>query len=114
MKYADYLKKSGLTNKEVVALLNPHFPKFTKIQCSMLCHPEEYGVQLTAKARALLPALSSKPRVKRSKPNRLVVYLNESDFGKVKEKMSEGGFETVQSFMESLLQEISVDRKQGG
>lgn len=67
MKYTTYLKKSGLTNNEVIELLKPHFPKFSKIQCSMLSHPEEYGVQLTAQAKKLLPALPKTPRTAKPK-----------------------------------------------
>ena len=70
MKYTDYLKKSGLTNNEVIELLKPHFPKFSKIQCSMLSHPEEYGVQLTSEAKRILPALPSKP--KKAKSSKMV------------------------------------------
>ena len=67
MKYTTYLKKSGMTNNEVIELLKPHFPKFSKIQCSMLSHPEEYGVQLTAQAKKLLPALPKTPRTAKPK-----------------------------------------------
>lgn len=70
MKYTTYLKKSGMTNNEVIELLKPHFPKFSKIQCSMLSHPEEYGVQLTPEAKKYLPALPSKP--KKPKPGKMV------------------------------------------
>ena len=61
-KFSKYLEKAGLTNREVVEILQPHFPKFTKIQCSMLTHPDQYGVQLTPEAKKFLPVPPSKPK----------------------------------------------------
>lgn len=65
-KFSKHLEKAGLTNREVVELIQPHFPKFTKIQCSMLAHPDQYGVQLTPEAKKYLPALPSKPKKPKS------------------------------------------------
>lgn len=102
MKYAEYLKKTGLTNKEVIALLNPHFPKFTKIQCSMLTHPDQYGLQLTAAAKAKLPPVPTKQAAKRKKPNRLVVYLDDEQYTRL---MAKKGGASTQQYLESVLTE---------
>ena len=105
MTYNEYRQKSGLTNKEIISLLRPHFPKFSKVQCSMLSHPEIYGVEISPKALKLLPPLPGKKApAKRSKPNRLTVRLNDADYALVDALIRQNGG-SAQSFLEEALKE---------
>lgn len=99
MNYPDYIKKMGLTNRQVIEILNPHFPKFSKAQCSMIAHPEDYGVRLTAAAVSKLPPLR-KATPQRKKPNRLVVYLNDELYALLLEAKGEA---STQDYLEKLI-----------
>ena len=70
----------------------------------MLTHPEQYGIELSAKARKLLPPLPSKPKPKRTKPNRLVVYLDDEQYARL---MGAKGETSTQQFLETILKEKS-------
>ena len=117
MKYKDFLRRYGLTNNEVISVLQPHFPKFTKIQCSMLSHPDDYGVRLDAKAERILknhasgkgvqPKPSTQGKVKRTKSHRLSVRLDGQCYDMVRNKMREKGSESVQSYLENLIKETA-------
>ena len=103
MKYAKYLAATGMTNNDVIAILQPHFPKFTKVQASMITHPDQYAVQLTPKAAALLPPLPPKVPARRKKPNRLVVYLDDDRFAAVSAAMEKQGSSNTQQFLENII-----------
>ncbi len=107
MNYSEYIKKMGLTNRQVIEILNPHFPKFTKAQCSMVAHPDEYGVQLTPAAFAKLPPLPKKPKPKRAKPNRLVVYLDDEQYARLMAAKGEG---STQDYLEKIILGDNNDR----
>lgn len=99
MKYVKYLAATGMTNNDVIAILQPHFPKFSKIQCSMIANPDKYGVQLTAKAAALLPPTPRKPQ-KRKGGKRVTVYLDEASYNAIKER---AGAESPRQYLENII-----------
>lgn len=109
MKYSDYLAQSGLTNKEVVEILSPHFPKLSKATLAMVNHSENYGVQLTPEAWSYLPPL---PRTKtktlrKKKAQRLVIYLDRAQAESIEQLMQAQGFSTKQEYLQALLQQLS-------
>lgn len=120
--YGKYRAALQLSNNSIIETLKPKYPGFSKIQCSMINNPERYGVQLLPEAERLLVAelgyadgLSVKQKkkreVKRAKSRRLSVRLDEASYDRVKSKMREEGSESVQSFLEKMLENITKEEK---
>lgn len=116
--YAAYIEAAGIKPGQFTGAIREQFPKFSKIQKSMICAPDRYGLQLVPDAEALLtarfgrhPGLActdprparKKPRPVRSKPCRLVVYLPEDVNDRVRALMQRRGYETVQEFLCTIL-----------
>lgn len=113
--YAQYRKRAGISNTAMTRALNEIFPKFTKIQASMIAFPEKYGICLTPEAETVLVnkygyenglniKRPRKRKVKRQKNNAITVRLDDSTYDMVKNKMAENGFKSVQEFMESTIE----------
>ena len=116
--YNKYRQAAGITNNDIIAVLQEKYPNFIKVHCSMINNAEKTGLRLTAEAERLLASnfgyhegLDIKPpakrEVKRVKSNRLAVRLNDRDYDMVKSKMQEMGCKSVQSFFETLLADIT-------
>ena len=105
MKYSDYLAQNGLTNKEVVELLSPHFPKLSKATLAMVNHPENYGIQLTPKAWSYLPPLPrpQKKISRKKKAQRIVLYLDREQVQEIDRLMQTQGFSSKQDYLQVLL-----------
>lgn len=112
--YAKYRHNAGITNNDMIAALRENYEQFSKIQCSMINHPEKYGLCLTKEAERVIAekygyykGLDIRPKrisqVKLKKSKRLAVVLSEEDYDKAKNKMQEMGCTSVQSFLEALL-----------
>lgn len=112
MDYTDYCAFAGVTNAEVVRALRGKFPRFSKIQTTMISHPENYGVCLLPEAEAELIAVygpgpqsaAARPRPpKRRKPRRLVVYLSEEDYARFRSCLSASGCATIQEYLREMI-----------
>lgn len=115
--YDLYRASVGIDNAAMIAALHEKFPCYGKATQSMINNPEKYAACLTPEAEAHLvstfghgPGLVSvkeTPRPKhhprRTKPNRLVVYLPDELYSKVRQLMTSCGFATVQEFLEASL-----------
>ena len=76
MNIEKYALTNDLTPNDVIELVKPEFPKFSKVQYSM-CKNPNYGVVLAPKAvRALNEAHPAKEK-KRSRQNRITVWMND-------------------------------------
>ena len=117
MSYELYRASVGIDNAAMIAALHEKFPCYGKATQSMINNPEKYAACLTPEAEAHLvstfgpgPGLVSvkdrpqpKRRPRRAKPNRLVVYLPDELYEKVRQLMTACGFATVQEFLETSL-----------
>lgn len=133
--YNLYRSEKGISNNQIIRIVSKEYRGFNKIQCSMISNPEKYGVCLIPEAEKLLidsfgegsGLLSTvhgtqlgdtaesvrKKKPVRSKPNRLVVYLNNELNIRVRELMYSLKFDTVQDFLESALAAM-VENSAGG
>lgn len=113
--YVQYRERVGISNTVMTRALNEAFPKFTKIQASMIASPEKYGICLTPEAETLLAdkygyekglniKRPRKRKVKRQKSNAITFRLDDSTYDMVKNKMAENGFKSVQEFMENTIE----------
>ena len=118
--YNEYRSVAGITTKQMVKTVSEEFPRFSKIQCSMISNPE-YGVCLLPEAEELLiseygyaPGLNKentqekkvvvrKPE-KRKKRNRFVVRLDDSTAGRVWKMMRGLGYVKTQDFLEDAIE----------
>ena len=116
MSYELYRASVGIDNTAMIEALHEKFPCYGKATQSMINNPEKYAACLTPEAEAHLvstcgpgPGLISvkdrpqKRRPRRTKPNRLVVYLPDELYSKVRQLMTSCGFATVQEFLEASL-----------
>ncbi len=113
------MANAGIGRTDFTRALHAKFPLCSKVQTSMVCAPERYGVQLTKEAERHLTAvfgncgglsldepLTVRPKPVRAKPNRLVVYLTDNDNARVRSLMERLGYRTVQEFLCDLLVNI--------
>lgn len=119
--YSAYRNTAGITTKQMVKTVAEEFPRFSKIQCSMVSNTD-YGVCLLPEAERLLiekygyaPGLSieegktekEKTVVRRAdnrkKRNRFIVRLDDSTAYRVREMMTEMGYTRTQDFLEDAL-----------
>ena len=76
MNLEKYKAEHDLTNNDIIDLVKPDFPKFSKVTMSMV-NKGTYGVVLAPKAvRALNKAHPSKKET-RSRGNRITVWMND-------------------------------------
>lgn len=115
--YNAYIEAAGITGAAFTGAIHAKYPGFTKIQKSMVCQPEKYGVQLLPEAETMLAVafgehrgltagvkrVTPKKKPVRSKPNRLVVYLPDDTNARLRALMERRGYATVQDFLCSLL-----------
>jgi len=120
--YGKYRAALSLSNNDIIEAVKSKYPGFSKIQCSMINNEPKYGIQLTADAEKLIAekfgyseGLSIKPKkksqVKRIKTNRLTVRLDDATYDRVKIKMAQEGSESVQSFLEKMISQITEEDK---
>ena len=121
--YPVYMERAGIGRPSFTRCLRAKYPLFSKVQTSMVCAPEKYGVQLTREAEEHLSAVFGrfaglsldetvpvKLRPARTKPHRLVVYLTDETNSAVRELMERLGYRTVQEFLFDLLsQAVAVE-----
>ena len=107
LNYKNYLAEKGIDNNAAIAVLEEHYPKFTKVQASMLSNPERYGLCLLPAAEKVLftkfgpPAKKSRSAARRTKPNRLVVYLDDDRYRKL---IAAKGEASNQDYIAALLE----------
>jgi hypothetical protein len=111
--YEHYLKSAGVTRAQAVPALKKSFRLFTKSTLSMVCHPDDYGVQLTGDAeRALVKAFGWQPglsvakrkaEARRQKPNRLYVRLDDAMSARLESYYSRSAFCSKQDLIEAAI-----------
>lgn len=111
--YEHYLKSAGVTRAQAVPALKKNFRLFTKSTLSMVCHPDDYGVQLTGDAeRELVKAFGWQPGLsvakrkaegRRQKPNRLYVRLDDAMSARLESYYSRSAFSSKQDLIEAAI-----------
>lgn len=122
--YRKYCSVAGITNGEMVEKLKSRYPKYTKATQTMVCHPDEYAVQLLPEAEALLmeafgyaPGLAAPdPEARRktthgckARPCRLYVRVDQALLDRVKSTAERMSFATMQDLIEAALYQF-VDK----
>lgn len=103
LNYKKYIAQMGLSNNDVIAALEKEFPKFSKIQCSMISSPEKYGLALSTAAEKHLLSTFGKPKRKskpRTRSTRLSVSLTPEQYQLV---MDSKGDLSPQEYISSLI-----------
>ena len=110
--YPLYMDSAKVTRRETAAALREHFPRFGKSAMSMVCNPDDYGVQLTQDAERRLaavfgwhPGLSFRPRKpdRRTKANRLTVRLDDAMYKALEDYYKHSAFASKQDLIEAAI-----------
>lgn len=126
--YRLYASTAGITNGQMVDKLREKYPKYTKATQTMVCHPDDYAVQLIPAAEDILmdafgyaPGLASPdPDIRRrrshgskARPCRLYVRVDEALMDRVKSTAARLHFGTMQDMIEAALVQF-VEKYEGG
>lgn len=114
-------KREDKQGKLIIETLQPAFPKFTKVQLSLVRNPA-YGLQLSSEAVLLLKGKgiappgkadqkSFKRTPKRSKTNRITVRLNDAQKVRLIEQVEQSECKSVQEYLEKLIQEKANEHR---
>ena len=115
MDYNKFRESKNLINADMIRCIRTKYPKYTKVQQSMVCNPEKNGVCLLPAAEELLvsafgpgPGLSiSKPDKRnhenKEKPHRLYLRLSGPMMAEVDALMSRMCFASMQDFLEAAV-----------
>ena len=76
MNLEKYKAENDLTNNDIIDLVKPEFPKFSKVAMSMV-NKGTYGVVLAPKAVRVLSAAHPQKKEKRNRGNRITVWMND-------------------------------------
>ena len=112
--YPMYLDCAKVTRKSAVAALREDFPSFTKSTMSMVCHPEDYGVQLTKQAErtlcnsfgwhvGLAIRRGQGRKENRAKANRLTLRLDDAMNARLDAFYERSAFASKQDLLEAAL-----------
>ena len=100
---------------QVVEALQKQFPKFTRVQMSLIRNPA-YGLQLSAEAKEVLKnagilPVEEKPRRKRlknserKKNERITFRLTSEENVRFSEQVKKSGCKSVQEYLEKIIKE---------
>lgn len=113
--YNSYRESKGIQNTDMVRAIRSAYPRYSKVQQSMVNNPEKNGVCLLPEAEAILvkefgngPGLTISVKPKRShsnkdKPNRLYVRLNDDLCNRVEALMKVLSLSTKQDLIEAAI-----------
>ena len=101
MNIDKYLDANCLTTNDVVELLKPEFPKFTKATLSMVKRGT-YGVVLSQKAVGVLHQAHPPKKENRKKAHKLTIRLDDETFAIVEEFRTQNDL-TMQDIVECLI-----------
>lgn len=118
--YALYMEAAGVSRKQAITTLNNKYPKFGKATMTMICNPQDYGVQLVSEAeRELIDAfgyhsgLAERRRRNdhnRKKKNKLTLRLDDSLYQQLQEVYHRTAFASMQDMLEAAVVEF-VNRR---
>ena len=91
-----------------VEALSERFPKFTKIQYTMVNNPS-YGVWYSKEAEKVLKEKNLLPKKKRAEPKkkqkRISLRFSEEAYKSIQETVAASGCKSIQSFFEQLVRD---------
>lgn len=76
MNLEKYKAENDLTNNDIIDLVKPEFPKFSKVAMSMV-NKGTYGVVLAPKAVRVLNNAHPQKKETRNRGNRITVWMND-------------------------------------
>ena len=114
--YKTYCSRAGISSRDMIQTIQPHFPKYAKPTQSMISNPENYAAQLIPEAEKLLvkaygwhPGLATpRPRnhANKHKPRRLTVRVSQSTYERMTALMERLHFGSIQDMAEAALEEF--------
>lgn len=114
--YALYFDGANITRKQAISTLNNNYPKFGKATMTMICNPDDYGVQLIPEAEkklidefgwhAGLAERRRKSESRRKKKNKLTLRLDDSLYMQLQEVYHRTAFASMQDLLEAALVEF--------
>lgn len=100
--------------KAAIEAIREKYPKFTRVQMSMVKNPE-YGIQLSSGALSVLRDKNIRPpsqsrsafvkKIHRAKQNRISIRLSDEDKVRFMLAKQQSGCKTVQEYLEKLIKE---------
>lgn len=116
MNYTVYREKQGISRRDMIKIISGHYPGYTKVQQSMIENPAKYGVRLIPQAERFLRehCEKTKKQPQRTKPHRLVVYLDDETHERIRGIMERCGYATVQAFLETMLRGMAEEMEERG
>jgi hypothetical protein len=118
--YAEYRVAKAIENSDMIRAVRAAYPKYSKMQQSLINNPEKNAVCLLPEAEQLLvkafgpgPGLSisrpdppKKNHDNKTKPKRLCLRVSEQMFDGVQACMEKMCFATMQDFLEAAVQQM--------
>ena len=101
MNIEGYRLANNMTTEEVVGIIKPHFPKFSKSTFSMVKN-NVYGVVLAPKAVKALAKAHPIKKENRTKSNRLTVRLDDRTYHRLQD-YCKATHQTIQSGVEQII-----------
>lgn len=100
MNYRKFQDRHNLTNNDIIALVQSSFPKYSKVQHSMCCQPDKYGVKMLPAAERLVREKYA-PRPNRKKSNHVSCRLDDKLYKRFSDFLKSRNIS-----MQDLLEEI--------
>lgn len=105
----DFREERGLMVRDIVEVMQEHYPKYDKHLHSKVERPEEYGIRLVNDAERLLEdayaSTSPQSRKKdcRKLPKKIQCRVSEADFERLQHALKRNGYETIQAGLRDLI-----------
>ena len=93
-----------MTNKEIIERISAVYPKFSKVQLSMVHHESLYGICLCPNAKRLIQ--KNKPTQTKAKTDdrkKLTVRIEPTLYDKLKEVMIRSGYKSINDLITNLI-----------
>lgn len=103
MDYKRFQSRYHVSNKSFITEVQTVYPRYSKIQHSMCCQPEKYGICLLPAAEKLVTRKYVPKRTEnREKPNRVSARLDDETFQAMRSFLDERGL-TMQDFIAEII-----------
>lgn len=105
----DFREERGLMVRDIVEVMQEHYPKYDKHLHSKVERPEEYGIRLVNDAERLIEEAyastspKSRKRDCRKLPQRVQCRISKADYERLQQALKRKGYETIQAGLRDLI-----------